>query len=59
MIHWVGWRNKPGINSFILRGRGLALRMKQVLKESIFARESLLIEFIELKKFRRFDKGKN
>ena len=27
MIHWVGWRNKPGINSFVLKDRGLTIEI--------------------------------
>ncbi len=55
MIHWVGWRKEPGTNSFILRGHGLTIRMKEILKESIFARESL----IGLLSFGGFNKGQN
>ena len=55
MIHWVGWRKEPGTNSFILRSHGPTIRMKQILKESIFARES----FIGLLSFGGFNKGQN
>jgi hypothetical protein len=48
MIHWVGWRNEPRNNSFLLKSHGTTLRMKQIVKESIFARETLIYWFIGL-----------
>lgn len=54
MIHWVGWRNEPRTNSFILIGHGTPLRMKGMLKEQIFARESLT----GLLSFGQFNKNK-
>ena len=51
MIHWVGWRNEPRKNGFLLNGHGFILQMKEERVNIRPRNLSLFLIFISFKDF--------